>query len=120
MRFKNKGKGRQCFIKTEFALLKKQTELGFYSTGRTRKPFKSYKYEKLIRRINDSENKQIFIATHSNLISTRLNLRNTILLNSNSNINTGLKSLKEDTANFFIKAPDNNILEYILSPSNSS
>ncbi len=71
--------------------------------------------KKLIQRIASSEQKQLFIATHNNLISTRLDLRKTILLNSNSQIPVLLNDLTEDTAKFFIKAPDNNILEFILS-----
>lgn len=49
------------------------------------------------------------------MISSRLNLRNSILLNSNSNVPVHLKGIDEDTAKFFIKAPDNNILEFVLS-----
>lgn len=71
--------------------------------------------KKLIQRIKKSENKQLFVATHSNLISTRLDLRKSILLNSNSNEPVLLNDLKEDTAKFFMKAPDNNILEFIMS-----
>lgn len=71
--------------------------------------------KKLIRKISDTSEKQIFISTHSNLISTRLNLRNSILLNSNSEIPVLLKDIDETTSKFFIKAPDNNILEFVLS-----
>jgi predicted ATP-dependent endonuclease of OLD family len=71
--------------------------------------------KKLIHNISDASEKQIFISTHSNLISTRLNLRNSILLNSNSIVPVLLKNIDEQTAKFFMKAPDNNILEFVLS-----
>jgi predicted ATP-dependent endonuclease of OLD family len=71
--------------------------------------------KKLIREIDGTSKKQIIISTHSNLISTRLNLRNSILLNCNSTDAVPLSSIDEETANFFIKAPDNNILEFVLS-----
>lgn len=71
--------------------------------------------KKLIREISSASEKQIFITTHSNLISTRLNLRNSILLNSNSLNPVLLKEIDESTSKFFIKAPDNNILEFVLS-----
>lgn len=71
--------------------------------------------KKLIKEIEGSEKKQIIISTHSNMISSRLNLRNSILLNSNSNVPLHLKGIDEETAKFFIKAPDNNILEFVLS-----
>lgn len=69
----------------------------------------------LIERLNESKNKQLFIATHSNMISSRLDLRNTILLNSNSAVSIDLGKLTDETAKYFIKSPDNNILEFILS-----
>lgn len=111
----NKGKGRQCFIKTDFALQKNQNELDIILLEEPENHLSHINMKKLIRRINSSENKQLFIATHSNLISTRLNLKKSILLNNNSQTPILLSGLSDDTAKFFIKAPDNNILEYILS-----
>lgn len=111
----NKGKGRQCFIKTEFALKKNETDLDIVLIEEPENHLSHINMKKLIRRISDSEQKQLFIATHNNLISTRLDLRKSILLNSNSPTPVLLKDLTEDTAKFFIKAPDNNILEFILS-----
>ncbi len=111
----NKGKGRQCFIKTEFALQKNQNELDFVLLEEPENHLSHLNMKNLIARIDDSKNKQIFIATHSNLISSRLDLRNTILLNSNSSISINLTHLESSTASFFMKAPDNNILEFILS-----
>ena len=111
----NKGKGRQCFIKTEFALKDKETDLDIVLIEEPENHLSHINMKKLIQRIASSNQKQLFIATHNNLVSTRLDLRKTILLNSNSHIPVLLKDLSEDTAKFFIKAPDNNILEFILS-----
>ena len=111
----NKGKGRQCFIKTEFALKNKETDLDIVLIEEPENHLSHINMKKLIQRIASSNQKQLFIATHNNLVSTRLDLRKTILLNSNSHIPVLLKDLSEDTAKFFIKAPDNNILEFILS-----
>ncbi|WP_444904123.1 ATP-dependent nuclease [Microbulbifer sp. CnH-101-E] len=113
----NRGKGRQCFIKTEFAL-SRNSDGESIDTLLLEEPENHLSHtnmKKLVNRISDSEAKQIFIATHNSLISTRLDLRNTILLNSNSTAPISLESLPEDTAKFFMKAPDNNILEFILS-----
>lgn len=71
--------------------------------------------KKLILKIREAVDKQLFIATHSNLISARLDLRRCILLNSSSTHPVLLNDLPDQTAEFFIKAPDNNILELILS-----
>jgi putative ATP-dependent endonuclease of OLD family len=111
----NRGKGRQCFIKTEFALQKNDNELDFILLEEPENHLSHIHMHNLIERLNESKNKQLFIATHSNMISSRLDLRNSILLNSNSQASIDLSHLSESTAKFFIKAPDNNILEFILS-----
>jgi putative ATP-dependent endonuclease of the OLD family len=111
----NRGKGRQCFIKTEFALQKNDSELDFILLEEPENHLSHIHMHNLILRLNESKNKQLFIATHSNMISSRLDLRNSILLNSNSEASINLAHLSDDTAKFFIKAPDNNILELILS-----
>lgn len=113
----NKGKGRQCFIKAEFALKRNSAEesLDVLLMEEPENHLSHLNMKKLISRISDSENKQVIIATHSSMISTRLDLRKCILLNSNSFNPVLLKDISEDTAKFFMKAPDNNILELILS-----
>ena len=104
----NKGKGKQCFIKTEFALKKndKDRDLDVILIEEPENHLSHINMKKLIRRISESEDKQLFIATHNNLISTRLDLRKSILLNSNSTQPVLLKSLPGSTAKFFIKAPE--------------
>lgn len=114
----NRGKGRQCFIRTEFALQKNENELDYILLEEPENHLCYIHMHNLIERINESKNKQLFIATHCNLISSRLDLRNTILLNSNSKVSLDLGKLTETTANFFIKSPNNNILEFILSKKN--
>lgn len=111
----NKGKGKQCLIKTELALKKSTDDLDVVLLEEPENHLSHSNVKKIIYDISKSNNKQIFIATHNNLISTRLNLRNSILLNSTTNGKIKLNNLPEDTAKFFIKAPDNNILEFILS-----
>jgi predicted ATP-dependent endonuclease of OLD family len=71
--------------------------------------------KRLIRKISDSNDRQLFIATHNDLISTRLDLRKSILLNSNCSKVVLLRDLPEDTSKFFIKAPNTNVLEFVLS-----
>lgn len=113
----NKGKGRQCFIKAEFALQKNNAEqdLDVLLIEEPENHLSHTNMKKLIQRISESQNKQIFIATHNSLICTRLDLRKAVMLNSNSESSALLNELPEQTAKFFIKAPDNNILEFILS-----
>lgn len=113
----SKGKGRQCFIKTEFALRKNEDEhsLDVLLLEEPENHLSHTNMKRLIQRISESENKQLFIATHSSLICTRLDLRKAILLNGAGPRPFALKDLPEDTAKFFIKAPDNNVLEFVLS-----
>lgn len=113
----NKGKGRQCFIKTEFALRKNEDEhrLDVLLLEEPENHLSHTNMKKLVQRISDSESKQLFITTHSSLVSARLDLRKAILLNSAGTKPFTLKDLPEDTAKFFMKAPDNNVLEFVLS-----
>jgi len=111
----NKGKGKQCFIKTEFALNKKEKNLDIVLIEEPENHLSHINMKRLILKINETKEKQLFISTHNNMISSRLDLRKSILLNCNSEIPIKLKNLPEGTAKFFIKAPDNNILNFILS-----
>ena len=113
----DKGKGQQCFIKTEFALKKTKAKkpLQVLLLEEPENHLSHVNMRKLVRKITESQDKQIFIATHSNLICSRLDLRKCILLNSSSVHPTSLDSVPEGTAEFFMKAADNNILEFILS-----
>jgi putative ATP-dependent endonuclease of the OLD family len=111
----NKGKGKQCFIKTEFALNKKEKNLDIVLIEEPENHLSHINMKKLIMKINEASEKQLFISTHSNMISSRIDLRKSILLNCNSETPIKLQNLPEATAKFFIKAPDNNILDFILS-----
>jgi len=112
-----RGKGQQCFIKTEFAL-SRNSETKSIDTILLEEPENHLSHTNmnlLISKISESHQNQIIIATHSSLISTRLNLKNSILLNSASIHPLTLRDLPNQTAKFFMKAPDNNILEFVLS-----
>jgi predicted ATP-dependent endonuclease of OLD family len=111
----NKGKGRQCFIKSEFALSRNESDLDFILIEEPENHLSHVKMQKLIHRICASEDKQIFITTHNNLICQRLDLRKAILLNSSGSNPVFLNLLDEETAEFFIKAANHNILEFVLS-----
>jgi predicted ATP-dependent endonuclease of OLD family len=112
----NQGKGRQCLIKTEVALKKgnNNQELDIVLIEEPENHLSHINIKKIISKISEANN-QVFIATHNSLISTRLDLRNAIFLNSGSQNAAKLNDLSEETAKFFMKAPDNNILEFVLS-----
>lgn len=113
----NMGEGRQCFIKTEFALANTnpKSDVDILLLEEPENHLSHINMAKLIVRIRDAHSRQKFITTHSNMISTRLDLRKTIIFNSNNENSLKLDQIPENTAKFFMKSPDNNVLQYILS-----
>lgn len=111
----NKGKGIQCFIKTKFALNRSTKTIEVVLLEEPENHLSHLNMKKMIELISAADDKQIFISTHSNSISARLDLRKSILLNSTSNIPVMLKDIDSTTAKFFIKAPDKNLLDFVLS-----
>jgi putative ATP-dependent endonuclease of OLD family len=111
----SKGKGRQCFIKTEFALLNHKQAPDVLLLEEPENHLSHVHMHKLIERIRTSEKKQLFIATHSSFVATRLNLKKVLILSEeNPSESASLKNLSQETAAFFMKAPDNNLLELAL------
>lgn len=110
-----KGKGRQCFIKTEFALSQPKIPLDIILLEEPENHLSHTNMRKLIQRIESSHDTQLFIATHSNLICSRIDLRKVIMLNSNSSEPILLTDLSIATAKYFMKAPDHSLLEFLLS-----
>lgn len=113
----NKGKGRQCFIKTEFALHRSSAgnPLDVLLLEEPENHLSHTNMKNLVGMIAGTKDKQLIVTTHNSLICTRLDLRKAIMLNSSSDEPATLNKLTGDTAGFFVKAPDNNILEFILS-----
>lgn len=112
----SKGKGRQCFIKTEFALRNREHALDALLLEEPENHLSHVHMHKLIERIRASVKKQLFVATHSSFIATRLNLKKVLILSEeNPSRPASLKDLSQGTADFFMKAPDNNVLELALS-----
>jgi putative ATP-dependent endonuclease of OLD family len=111
----SKGKGRQCFIKTEFALRNREHALDVLLLEEPENHLSQVHMRKLIDRIRASVKKQLFVATHSSFIATRLNLRKVLILSEeNPSRPASLRDLSPGTAEFFMKAPDNNVLELAL------
>lgn len=111
----NKGTGKQCYIKTELALKQADDNLDVVLIEEPENHLSHTNMRKMIQAISESRNKQLFIATHSNLISSRLDLRKCSIFNSRSTAFVQLRGVSEETSAFFMKAPDNNLLQFILS-----
>lgn len=69
--------------------------------------------KRLVNQLATERQTQVFIATHSSHISSRLDLRKAILLGATRPVL--MNELSAETAAFFMKAPDNNVLEFALA-----
>lgn len=112
-----RGKGKQCFIKTAFALRDRDDDktIDVLLLEEPENHLSHTSMYKLINQVENAHKNQVIIATHSSLICSRLDLRKAILLNSASMVPAILKDLDPTTAKFFEKAPNHNILELVLS-----
>lgn len=68
--------------------------------------------KKLINIIENTSAEQLIISTHSNMIASRLGLKNIKLINGNDIMD--FENLEDDTSLFFKKSPNNNLLNFIL------
>lgn len=110
----NLGQGEKIFINTEFLLTNTSDDSKIVLIEEPENHLSYLNMHKLIDKIIATGNeKQTFIATHSNMIASRLDLQNAIFFSENGIMN--LKDLELETAKFFEKAPDNNVLNFILS-----
>ena len=110
-----KGTGVQCIVKTQLALSRAEN-IPIILLEEPENHLSHLNMRKMIEEIEKNQQAQLFISTHSDLISTRLDLRNCILMNSAVPSKTvSLHFIDEDTAKFFMKAPDNNMLQFVLA-----
>lgn len=110
-----KGTGVQCIVKTQLALSRAE-DIPVVLLEEPENHLSHLNMRRMIEYIEKSKHAQLFISTHSDLISTRLDLRNCILMNSADTAKTiSFEFIDEGTANFFMKAPDNNMLQFVLA-----
>ncbi len=111
------GKGKQCFIKTEFALQQREGAhpIDLILIEEPENHLSHLNMKRLINQIEEATQTQIMIATHSSSVCSRLDLHNASLISPAATIPVSLADLPDDTANYFVKAPNNKILEFILS-----
>jgi len=109
----NKGKGKQTVIKTELAIDKKSENVDILLLEEPENHLSSNNMLKMIDNILNSVDQQMIITTHSNLILTRLELKNAYFIHTNNCI--AFSSLDDETVNFFNKQTNSNLLQFILS-----
>lgn len=107
----NKGKGKENLIKTEIAL---EAESELILLEEPENHLSHSNTRKLINYISElDETIQMIITTHNPLIVSRLDLRNTIWIQGDSNYS--FNDLHKETADYFMKIDNINLLHYILS-----
>ena len=112
----SKGTGKQVFIKTDFALERSGGNADLILLEEPENHLSPVNLRKLIQRVAATQSGQLFITTHSSLISTRLELKNLLIMHAEGeNRPVKLKELRDDTAKYFLKTPPASIVEYALS-----
>ena len=112
----SKGTGRQIFVKTDFALERSGDNVDVILIEEPENHLSHVNLRKLVQRVAKTRNGQIFITTHNSLISTRLELKNLIIMHVNGDDRPiMLKDLSDETGKYFMKAPPASIVEYALS-----
>ena len=112
----SKGTGRQVFVKTDFALERAGENVDAILIEEPENHLSPVNLRKLVQLVAETQNGQIFITTHNSLISTRLELRNLLIMHeSGESRPTMLNDLAEETAKYFMKTPPAGIIEYALS-----
>jgi len=111
-----KGKGKQCFIKADIALNKRKKTLDLVMMEEPENHLSYVNMKRLIEVIRSSVNRQMLITTHSPMICTRLDLRNVLIVSVKSQEPQQLGTIDNNVAKYFLKAPDTNLLDFILAP----
>ena len=112
----NKGTGKQVFVKTDFAIERSGENVDVVLIEEPENHLSPVNLRNLIQRVAETQHGQLFITTHNSLISTRLELKNLLIMHeSGEEKPTSLNDLSDDTAKYFMKAPPASLVEFALS-----
>ena len=112
----SKGTGRQVFVKTDLALGRSGDNVNVVLIEEPENHLSPTNLRKLVHRVLDTRGGQLFITTHNNYISTRLELQNLVIMHASSGEKPiMLKDLREETAKYFMKTPPASIVEFALA-----
>lgn len=113
MPFESLGFGTQNILKIEIALKKNGNKVNWVLMEEPENNLSFTNMAKLIKFVDASENKQVFISTHSSYVTNKLNLGNIFVVNSGCFSN--LKELSKETIAYFRKLPGYNTLRIVLA-----
>lgn len=109
----NRGSGMESLIKTQIAL-DRANGLDVILMEEPENHLCFSTLRKMLEEISSKQNEsQIIVATHNNMIASRLNLNNVLWITSDGA--NSLSGVSKDVAEFFVKANDNSFLQLLLS-----
>ena len=109
----NRGSGMESLIKTKIALDKK-SGLDVILVEEPENHLSFSTLQKMLKEISEKQEiSQIIVATHSNMIASRLNLNNVLWITDDGAKSLG--SVDSKVAQFFVKADDNSFLQLLLA-----
>lgn len=109
----NRGSGMESLIKTQIAL-DRSNGLDVILMEEPENHLSFSTLRKMLQQISgQQENSQIIVATHNNMIASRLNLNNVLWITEDRV--KSLNGVKSDVAEFFVRADDNAFLQLLLS-----
>lgn len=108
----NKGKGKESLIKTKIAIDK----AGILDTLAIEEPETHLSFlnlRRMLEEIRSANNRQLLVTTHESMITSGLGVQNVLWIKDEHA--ESLNSISQEDADFFLKAPNNNLLQFILS-----
>lgn len=109
----NRGSGMESLIKTEIAL-EKANGLDVILMEEPENHLSFATLRKMLQEISSKQkDSQIIVATHNNMIASRLNLNNVLWITDDGVMS--LSGVDKNVATFFVKADDNAFLQLLLS-----
>lgn len=109
----NRGSGMESLIKTQIAL-DRTNGLDVILMEEPENHLSFTTLRKMLQEISDQQdNSQIIVATHNNMIASRLNLNNVLWITDDSV--KSLAGVDASVAEFFVRADDNAFLQLLLS-----
>lgn len=114
MLLRDMGSGTENIIKTNLAM-KAESKLVLLEEPENHLSFDlARKQIKQISRLNEESDRQLIVTTHSTLLASKLSINNLKWLNSEGQM-VSFKDISEETAVFFQKADNIDVLQVILS-----
>lgn len=111
--FENIGFGTQNVIKIELAIKNAKEQVNLVMMEEPENNLSYTNMTKLVKHVIESEDKQVFISTHSSYIANKLDLGKIFLMNNGKS--ESMNALPEETKKYFKKLPGYDTLRIVLA-----